>query len=230
MNVKSFGYSLCKFILRKTGEKNETMTKRNIKAISCFDQCQGWDLSSRLFGSLSAQWIRWPLHSRAQGSDTTAIPANHGTAHRSQRRGQQCRQEQRKRRWWNRARWWLPLRRHYSRWWWDDLDRRSFLGGREISSESTGADKQPATGAGSRDTKRGCSFGWRWSFKTIRSKYISYLFTYFLGKWDSKMLSSETFGRTTFIRIDHETRIIRIDFLHSELPFSALPINFSVEI
>lgn len=44
------------------------------------------------------------------------------------------------------------------------------------------------------------------------------------------MLSSETFGRTTFIQIDYETRIIRIDFLHSELPFSALPINFSVEI
>lgn len=44
------------------------------------------------------------------------------------------------------------------------------------------------------------------------------------------MLFSETFGRATFIRIDYETRIIRIDFLHSELPFSALLINFCVEI
>lgn len=44
------------------------------------------------------------------------------------------------------------------------------------------------------------------------------------------ILSSETFGRTTFIRIDYETRIIRIDFLDSKLSFSALLINFSVEI
>lgn len=44
------------------------------------------------------------------------------------------------------------------------------------------------------------------------------------------MLSSETFGRTTFIRVDYGTRIIRIDFLDSELSFSALLINFSVEI
>lgn len=44
------------------------------------------------------------------------------------------------------------------------------------------------------------------------------------------MQSSETFGRTTFIRIDYEARIIRIDFLDSELSFSALRINFNVEI